>query len=325
MEKTARSAFGPLPRPFALLCFLVLVTMSGCGNDFEDVHGTQAGEEAFAAPVPTSPPDGEEISASAPELTWFAVPSAVSFRVEISDHKDFETLEEVVEDIPATSFMISDFPINEGRHFWRVRAQNAAHEWSPWSTVSSFVVVSSTVETFKGEVPSSVSGDAPPAASARGEAAGPDEGAPEPIAPEDGFSTGEDAVDFSWGPARGAASYVLVILPAGQPTGRSTPVYGTSVRETGFEPGTYLWQVFAKNPQGVLGASSPPRAFTITGDPGPEDTGPDGMPEGPFRHLRSPRGDALPRSRALAAVLTARSPGDTGPPFRAGPPAGSSR
>lgn len=147
METMARPGHARSSHPFALLCLLALIMAAGCGNDWEHVHGTEAeeGQEVvFAAPVIRFPTGGEEVRSTTPTLAWYAVPSAASFHIEVSDRDDFETLEEQVEDIPSTSFMISDFPIREGKHFWRVRARDAQNQWSPWSTVSSFIVVSTT-------------------------------------------------------------------------------------------------------------------------------------------------------------------------------------
>jgi hypothetical protein len=170
MARNALSRQALSPRPSALLCLVILIVAAGCGNDFEHVHGTPATEEAFAAPVIKSPADGAEIGPTDPVLAWETVPSAVSFHVEVSVNADFQTLEEEVEDVPVTSFMISDFPMNEGRHFWRVRARNASNEWSPWSTVSSFIVVNTTIDVSKEP-------RAPVAA-------------PPLIAPGDGYTTG---------------------------------------------------------------------------------------------------------------------------------------
>jgi hypothetical protein len=325
MEQTVRCGQAHSSHPFAMLSLLILIMAAGCGDDFEHVHGN-ASNESFTAPLLISPVDGEEIDWNNPTLSWYAVPNALTYRVEISDRDDFTTIEEEVEDTPATSYMISDFPINEGRHFWRVRARDAYHDWSPWSVPTSFTVVNNNTAISKGnaglityppgditifvqgrvEFKAHVPGesgrhqcvwDFGGLGSCRGKAepepvvfespgsyvirfmARDQDGAtltdevrvsvvdesPDLIAPVDGYSTEEDSIDFSWGPVPGASSYILFIPFNGAASERSITARGTSLRETGFEPGNYLWWVYAKDSLGNLSACQEPRIFTIRG------------------------------------------------------------
>jgi hypothetical protein len=145
METMARCVQSLPSHPVAMLCLLVLITGAGCGNDFEEVHGNASNEAVFTAPLLKSPVDDEVIDLDNPTLAWFAVPNAVAFEVEISVQEDFEFLEDQFDDIPTTSYMLTDFPMDEGRHFWRVRARNAFNDVTPWSAVSSFTVVNTTI------------------------------------------------------------------------------------------------------------------------------------------------------------------------------------
>jgi hypothetical protein len=320
MDKTARCGQARSCHAFAMFSLLIVIVAAGCGNDYEQVHGNA--EEGFSAPLLKSPVDGEEIDVSNPMLVWFAVPNAVSFHVEISGNEDFENLEDEVQEVPATSFMISDFTMKEGKHFWRVRARNAFNDWTEWSSVGSFTVVSKDVSKGADRLITHPSGDVtvfvhgkvdfeagPPGDPAEyrcawdfGElgthrgTAGPEsqvfdrtgsyavrftatdsrgggsmdevnvwvvDGTPTLLLPADGYSTEDDFVDFSWSAVQGASSYVLFIPPNGTAPGRSIPVTGTSRREPGFEPGSYLWWVYAKDSQGNLSTCPQPRAFTI--------------------------------------------------------------
>ncbi|GEM_PF-2519373 len=357
------ASFGQACRPFVVLCLLVLALAAGCGDDSkEDTEA--AGSEEFGAPVLKSPAFGAVIDSGNPVVEWFAVPSAVAFQVEISVNDDFNELE-FVQDVPVTSFMITDFPLEEGTHFWRVRARSSTGVWSPWSMVSSFVVKidssakgdgahivrpsGNTTVFVKGEVvflaavpdardtyrctwdfgelgsyngePSSpvpVRFDTPGTYTARFIARGGagmeftdevevsvvDE-CPDLLEPEDGFSTSGDAVDFSWSPVDGASSYILFIPSNGTSAERSVQVLETTTTETGFEPGTYLWWVYAVDSQGNLSSCPEPRVFSVREIEAEEEEDDSVFIRAVASLLRTAR-DPEPVEAARVAGLTAR-------------------
>jgi hypothetical protein len=320
MKKIVSSGQARSSHPFAMICLLVLIFSAGCGNETDEEDAT-AGSVVFAAPILKSPASGAAIDVSNPVVEWFGVPSAVSFQVEISVRDDFN-VPELVDDVPVTSFMISDFTLREGTHFWRVRARDSSGVWSPWSMVSSFVVAvdrtakgdrafitrpsGDTTIFTRGEImflaavpdapdrcrcfwdfgelgsysgttaPAPVKFDRPGTYTVRftaSDAAGMEyadevkvsvvDECPDLLEPADGYSTGEDSVDFSWSPVTGASSYILFIPSNGTSPERSIQMLETSRRESGFEPGDYLWWVYAVDSQGNLSSCPTPRVFSI--------------------------------------------------------------
>lgn len=138
MKENACSWFAVSNCAIAVIFSILLMMPTGCGDDSD--NDNEAGAEELTAPVLISPTNGETVSTTTPTVSWGNVTGAVLFELEICTSSDFNQ-PIFAQQLPVTSFMISDFPISEGIHFWRVRAQSAAGILSPWSNIFSFTVI----------------------------------------------------------------------------------------------------------------------------------------------------------------------------------------
>lgn len=138
MKENTCSRFSVSSCAIRIIFFVILAMTTGCGDDSD--NDDEVGAEELTAPTLSSPANGALVTTANPTVSWSSVPGATIFELEVSTSSDFnDTI--FVQQLPVTSFMISDFPINEGIHFWRVRAQNAVGVLSPWSNVFSFTVI----------------------------------------------------------------------------------------------------------------------------------------------------------------------------------------
>ncbi len=85
-------------------------------------------------PILISPSNGSIISRRSPYLEWYAVSSAVVYQIQIDDNIVFSS---PTIDTSTRTNLIGP-RIIEDTYYWRVRARDAASNWSPWSDVWCF-------------------------------------------------------------------------------------------------------------------------------------------------------------------------------------------
>lgn len=148
MEEADMKKFILAGHPWWNLLFIVFFLFAaaiaaGCGiessNRPEDATGTQA--EDISAPILRAPEDGSVINTTSPVMDWDDVTGAAVFQIQVSSTDDFATLE-IDREVSTSSFTATDFILNQGLHFWRVRAKGSEDQLSPWSRVPSFTVAS---------------------------------------------------------------------------------------------------------------------------------------------------------------------------------------
>jgi len=88
-----------------------------------------------------SPKDGAKTGDNTPELEWGEVtdPSGVTYVLQIADNKDFNSPELEASGITGGSYTVTD-KLDDGTHYWRVKAVDGAGNSSPWSETWSFKV-----------------------------------------------------------------------------------------------------------------------------------------------------------------------------------------
>jgi len=88
-----------------------------------------------------SPQDNEMVS-SPTSFSWYAVPYATEYRLEISDHTDFSNV--LLRLFPTTNSITTPLPsrLTDGIYYWRVQAKNS-QGYGEWSEPRSFKKISS--------------------------------------------------------------------------------------------------------------------------------------------------------------------------------------
>ncbi len=95
------------------------------------------------APTLLSPADASIIGSASPILSWAAVPSAVSYELEVASDPGFASPVCSISGLCTTSTQVNDLP-NSTTYYWRVRATNTRGV-GPWSTVYHFSVSAAAV------------------------------------------------------------------------------------------------------------------------------------------------------------------------------------
>jgi hypothetical protein len=100
---------------------------------------------APAAPALVSPKDGAKTRDNTPELEWSEVtdPSGVTYVLQIADNSEFSSPELEVSGITVTSYTVIE-KLDDGTHYWRVKAVDGAGNSSPWSETWSFKITKAT-------------------------------------------------------------------------------------------------------------------------------------------------------------------------------------
>lgn len=80
--------------------------------------------------------------------------------------------------------------------------------------------------------------------------------------PDNGYTSVDGAIVFSWGPVDDAASYILSLVRAGSASSYSTTASTHAI--TGLAPGDYTWSVSAVDSLGNSGRASSQYSFTIS-------------------------------------------------------------
>jgi hypothetical protein len=86
---------------------------------------------ALAAPTLGTPPHQATVSASAPTLTWDAIPGAAAYRIQIDTKRDFSSRHLIDMTVSGTSY--TPVSLADGNWFWRVRAIDPVGNQSKWS------------------------------------------------------------------------------------------------------------------------------------------------------------------------------------------------
>ena len=84
-----------------------------------------------SAPRPQSPRNGASVDGRMAEFHWSAFPGATTYRLQVSDRKQFDELhvDFTVEDTTVTE-LSGLLPIDNSTWYWRVRAEDATSAWS---------------------------------------------------------------------------------------------------------------------------------------------------------------------------------------------------
>lgn len=246
MKKIIRRGHPKSAALFTVL-FLIPAIMTGCGVDHsgkEDIVNEdqdQVNTEELTTPVLRSPANGSTIDTGNPILDWDDVPSADLFQLEISKSEDFQVLE-VDEEVSSTSFMVSDFILRAGIHFWRVRAQDNDNRMSSWSSTFSFTV--DTTSTLTGLPASTIKSLVP-------------------VSPDNQYTCTGYSIDLSWTRVKDAGSYILNFSGEGLNDEYLLPPDETTIRIDGLTPGEYSWSVYAADREGNAITYSEVRSFTV--------------------------------------------------------------
>lgn len=90
-----------------------------------------------AAPSLSKPKNGTS-TPSRPQMEWKSVPGAVRYEIQIDNNTDFSSPE--FSTTATKAFVQSKTLMGHRRYYWRVRARDAAGNWSAWSAVFVFNV-----------------------------------------------------------------------------------------------------------------------------------------------------------------------------------------
>jgi hypothetical protein len=192
-----------------------------------------------SVPGLSNPADGASTNDTTPWLDWpDSTGSPAAYQVQVDDSADFSS--PVLDRYPYGSSYTVSPALTEGVYSWRVRARDAARNWSGWSAVRSF-----TVDTTPPSVPGLGS-------------------------PADGSSTSDPTPWFNWDDATG--SPVQYQLQLDDSADFSSPLvldqspYGSGYTPTTpLAPGAYFWRVRARDAAVNWSPWSPVWSFTITG------------------------------------------------------------
>ncbi|MFX1533998.1 MAG: S8 family serine peptidase, partial [Promethearchaeota archaeon] len=189
-----------------------------------------------AAPVLVSPSDATVTNDETPLLNWSVVSDAVLYQVQVDDSVSFSS--PVVDTTTSNTFYTSP-PLTDDMYYWRVRAQDAADNWGPWSSIWSF-----TIDTT------------PPAA-------------PSLVSPSDGTATNDVTPFLDWNAVSEATLYQVQV---DESVAFSSPVVDTTTSSTSYTTptltdNTYYWRVRARDAVGNWGAWSSIWSFTIDTTP----------------------------------------------------------
>jgi uncharacterized delta-60 repeat protein len=194
-------------------------------SDYSNVASATTDACALTAPVLRKPTDGS--STNKLKFQWYKVEGAVEYQVQVDNDADFSSPE-----IDATSSKTKykpDVMPPFGDYYWRVRARDAAGNWSEWSDVWGFQF---TILKKPGE----------------------------------DYSTTSTVLKFSWRKVKGALEYQIQVDNDADFT--SPEIDDTSLKNKyepvdPFAPGTYNWRVRVRTAGGWEGWA-PGWAFTVT-------------------------------------------------------------
>jgi Leucine-rich repeat (LRR) protein len=189
-----------------------------------------------ARPVLLAPAQDAATADSTPTFWWQTATDAATYTVQVANNSAFSS--PVINRTLATTNYTHPSALAQGHYFWRVRARDAARNWSAWSPTWAF-----TIDT------------APPAR-------------PVLTAPANGASTTDHTPTLRWNPVAGAIKYRVQV---DNNSDFSSPAINRLLSATSFtlssvlSNGTYYWRVNAQDAAGNISAWSPRWSFRVTG------------------------------------------------------------
>jgi len=89
-------------------------------------------------PSPSSPADGMITTDNTPTFDWSDVAGAVEYSLQVDDDPNFSSPE--INVLAANSTYTSTAELVDDNYSWRVQARDSANNWSPWSSIWTFLV-----------------------------------------------------------------------------------------------------------------------------------------------------------------------------------------
>lgn len=186
-------------------------------------------------PVPRSPSDNIEARGT-PLYTWVSSVSAVGYQYQYDNLVDFSSPDYTSPELVSPSHKPPDQP--PGIYYWRVRAKDAAGNWSPWSAHRKITILPL--------IPV----------------------APVLVSPANGLVIDINTVTFTWNAVPYGNTYEIHIAADAAFTqnlrSRITGTGGLAATFGSFSIGKYYWRVRAINVNNEAGAWSLYRNFTIS-------------------------------------------------------------
>ncbi len=114
-------------------------TTAGMWGGWSETRSFSIGA-AVLAPEPISPPDNAILTnISSVTFEWSKPLNAVLYHLQLSTDSNFNNIIWEKNNITSNSVEVA---LTEGKYYWRVKAANSSLEWSSWSKISGFSIVS---------------------------------------------------------------------------------------------------------------------------------------------------------------------------------------
>ena len=142
------------------LIFTLSILIIGCDGGGGGGSDNDDGDIiTISAPTLKSPIDYDSITDTTPTLDWDNVSGAVEFEVVLDDSESL-SYPIIAESVNSSSFTIPDNKeLSEGTYYWKVQCRDINNNWSEWSQIFSFTIVSDYVDIQPSAFIDSPSGD----------------------------------------------------------------------------------------------------------------------------------------------------------------------
>jgi len=203
-------------------------------SGWSSTWGLAVAVAGIAAPTLYEPTSGDTVGDATPDFDWSEPAGAVGYWLQVDDDQYFLS-PEVDEQALTLSHYTPTATMADGRHYWRVKAQNAAQVLSGWSAAYDFTVVST--------------------------------GMPQLLEPADSAVLTTRQPRFTWSHVAGAGMYWLQV--DSEPSFAAPLVVSDSVNDTTLVPtvdlsdGDYWWRVRSRASSGIWGGWAGARRFSI--------------------------------------------------------------
>ena len=125
---------------------------AGCGTTYRLIIA-EVDTTPPAKPSLVAPNDSQQLTDRKPTLRWNAVADATTYQVQIFDSAVAAAAEDLSGRLVDATTTATSYPVaitlSDGDYFWRVRAKDAADNWSAWSAVRTFTIAVSSVPTSR--------------------------------------------------------------------------------------------------------------------------------------------------------------------------------